>query len=214
MAGPTAMVVDAPHCKDCTAEGLDTVIELSKKSIPDVNFSQVITSFTGIRSSVKEGDFIIEASKKVEGLVNVAAIDSPGLTSCVAIAKYTVDILRDIGLVLNEKANWDGTRPDTDFFHKLSDEEKDAYIKEHPAYGKIVCRCEGITEGEIRDAIRRNPPAIDVDGVKRRTRSGMGRCQGGFCGPYVVELISEEQGIPMEEITKKGYDSYILTGRM
>jgi len=214
MAGPTAMAVASPECKDCTPKGLETVINLSKKSIPGVNFSQVITSFTGIRSSVKPGDFIIEASKKVEGLVNVAAIDSPGLTSCVAIAKYTVDILKDIGLALKEKDNWDGTRPDTDFFHKLSDEEKDAYIKEHPAYGKIVCRCEGITEGEIRDAIRRNPPAIDVDGVKRRTRSGMGRCQGGFCGPYVVELISEEQDIPMEEITKKGYDSYILSGRM
>ncbi len=214
MAGPTALAVASPERKEITPDGLNTVITLSKKSIPDVDFSQVITSFTGIRSSVKDGDFIIEASKKVSGLVNVAAIDSPGLTSCVSIAEYVVDILRDIGLATEAKEDWDGTRPDGDFFHKLTDEQKDAYIKEHPAYGKIVCRCETITEGEIRDAIRRNPPAIDVDGVKRRTRSGMGRCQGGFCGPYVMELISEEMGIPMEEITKKGYDSFMVKGKV
>ncbi len=214
MAGPTAMAVASPENKEITLEGLDIVKTLSAKSIPSVDFSQVITSFVGVRSSVDHGDFIIEASKKVEGLVHVAAIDSPGLSSCVAIAQYTVDILREIGLVTTPKSDWDGTREDTEAFRKMSNAEKDAVIKENSAYGKIVCRCEGITEGEIRDAIRRNPPAIDVDGVKRRTRAGMGRCQGGFCGPYVLELISEEQDMAMEDITKKGYDSKILTGRM
>lgn len=214
MAGPTALLVASPENKENTFEGLQTVITLSQKSIPGVDFSQVITSFSGIRSSVAHGDFIIEASKKVEGLVNVAAIDSPGLTSCVAIAEYAVDILKEIGLPTELKSDWNGCREDTEFFHRMNDEEKDAYIKEHPDYGKIVCRCETVTEGEIRDAIRRNPPAIDVDGVKRRTRSGMGRCQGGFCGPYVMELISEETGIPMEEITKKGYNSVMVKERM
>ncbi len=214
MAGPTAMAVASPENKDCTPEGLDIVAKLSKKSIPNVDFSQTITSFTGIRSSVMDGDFIIRASEKVDGLVNVAAIDSPGLTSCVAIARYVVDILQDIGLELTEKPDWDGKRPDTEFFRKMSDAEKNEYIKEHPAFGKIVCRCEQITEGEIRQAMRMNPAPIDVDGVKRRTRAGMGRCQGGFCAPYVLELISEEAGIPMEEIKKKGYTSFILSERM
>ena len=96
----------------------------------------------------------------------------------------------------------------------MSDDEKDAYIKEHPAYGKIVCRCETVSEGEIRDAIRRNPPACDIDGVKRRTRSGMGRCQGGFCMPYVMRLISEERGVAMESVTKNGKGSTPLIGKL
>ena len=96
----------------------------------------------------------------------------------------------------------------------ICDEEKNAYIKENPDYGRIVCRCEQISEGEIRDAIRRNPQARDMDGVKRRTRSGMGRCQGGFCGPYVMELLAREMGIAMEEVTKNGGDSAMLIGRI
>ncbi len=214
MAGPTALAVASPENKENTYAGLQTVITLSKKSIPGVDFSQTITNFSGIRSSVKDGDFIIEASKKVDGFVNVAAIDSPGLTSCVAIAEYVVEILQGIGLETVAKEDWDGTRESTDAFRHMSDDEKDAFIKEHPEYGKIVCRCEGITEGEIRAAIRRNPQAVDVDGVKRRTRAGMGRCQGGFCGPYVMELIAEETGIPMEQITKKGYDSFMVKEKM
>ena len=109
---------------------------------------------------------------------------------------------------------FDGNRADPHAFRKMSDEEKDAYIKEHPAYGKIICRCETVSEGEILDAIRRNPGATDVDGVKRRTRSGMGRCQGGFCLPYVMKLIAAERGIPMETVTKKGRGSEPLIGKM
>ena len=214
MTGPTATAVATPDDKEMTLAGIDTIKHLAKKSVPSVDFSQVITSFVGIRSSVAEGDFIIEPSDKVKGLVHVAAIDSPGLTCCVSIAQYAVDILRNIGLVTTPKGDWDGTREDTEAFHKMTAEQKDAFIKENAAYGKIICRCEGITEGEILDAIRRNPSAVDVDGVKRRTRAGMGRCQGGFCSPYVVELIAAEQHKPMEQITKKGNNSKILTGRL
>ncbi len=214
MTGPTATAVASPNHKEMTSKGIQTIKQLAKKSVPNVDFSQVITSFAGIRSSVAQGDFIIEPSQKVDGLVHVAAIDSPGLTCCVSIAQYVVDILRDIGLVTTPKNDWDGKREDTEAFHKMTTEQKDAFIKENAAYGKIICRCEGITEGEILDAIRRNPSAVDVDGVKRRTRAGMGRCQGGFCSPYVVELISAEQNKPMEEITKKGNNSKILTGRL
>ena len=96
----------------------------------------------------------------------------------------------------------------------MSDEEKDAFIQKNPDYGRIVCRCEQVSEGEIRAAIRRNPQAWDMDGVKRRTRSGMGRCQGGFCGPYVMELLSRELGIPMEQVTKNGGNSHMVLGRI
>ena len=113
-----------------------------------------------------------------------------------------------------EKSSWQGCRQDPHAFRKMSDEEKDAFIRQHPEYGKIVCRCETVSEGEILNAIRNNPPALDVDGVKRRTRSGMGRCQGGFCGPYVMELLSREMNMPMESITKNGGESRMVLGRI
>ncbi len=214
LTGPTATLVSGPDSTETTQEGLAQVAKLAAKSVPSVNFRQVITSFSGVRSSEKHGDFIIQASEKVENLVHVAAIDSPGLTSCVAIAKRAVEILKNLGLPLEQKADWDGHRENTRAFREMSDEEKNAYIKQHPAYGKIVCRCETVSEGEMRDAIRRNPPVFDIDGVKRRTRGGMGRCQGGFCSPYVMKLIAQEQGMAMETVTKSGKGSNPLTGKL
>lgn len=214
LTGPTAAIVETAENTEVTQNGVDTVIRFATKSVPSIQFRQVITSFTGVRSSEKNGDFIIEASKKVNGLVNVAAIDSPGLTCCVAIARYVVDVLKDIGVKLSKKENWDGTRQNTHAFREMSDEEKDAYIKKNSSYGRIICRCETISEGEILDAIRRNPKALDIDSVKRRTRAGMGRCQGGFCSPYIMKLIAKEQSIPMEQVTKKGEGSYIVIGKI
>ena len=214
LVGPTAKRVASPDSKDTTPAGLAEVERLSAKSVPTINFRQVITSFTGVRASAESSDFILCASKKVPGLIHAGAIDSPGLTCCVSIAKYLVDILAKEGLTLQEKVNWNGTRQDPNAFQKMSDEEKDAFIKENPAYGKIVCRCETISEGEILEAIRTNPGAMDMDGVKRRTRSGMGRCQGGFCGPYVMELLARQMEIPMEEVTKNGGASAMVIGRI
>lgn len=214
LTGPTAAAVSSPADNETTPEGLATVQKLAAKSVPKVNFRQVITSFSGVRSSEKSGDFIIEMSQKVKGLLNVAAIDSPGLSSSVSIAEYAVNILAREGLELNKKADWLEGREDPHAFRKMSDEEKDVYIKSHPEYGRIVCRCEGVSEGEIRNAVKSNPPALDIDGVKRRTRSGMGRCQGGFCMPYVMRIISEETGIPMEQVTKKGEGSNQIVGRI
>ena len=214
LTGPTATHVAAPNDTQTTAEDLDAVARLAARSVPGTNFRQVITSFTGVRASTPGGDFILQASDKVPHLFHAAAIDSPGLTCCVAIAKYLVDLLAKDGLALEEKTDWDGTRPNTRAFREMSDEDKDAYIKANPDYGKIVCRCETVSEGEMRDAIRRNPPALDLDGVKRRTRGGMGRCQGGFCSPYVMKLIAQEHGIPMEQVTKSGGASRPLTGKL
>ena len=214
LTGPTALAVDTPENKDTTAEGLVQVQKLAKKSVPSVDFKQVITSFTGVRSSVKSGDFIIKPSENYPDVFHAAAIDSPGLTCCASIAKYIVEMLQINGLTLCEKSEWNPLREDPHEFRKMTDEEKNEVIKKDPSFGKIVCRCETVSEGEILAAIRRNPKALDIDGVKRRTRSGMGRCQGGFCSPYVMALIAKENNIPMEEVTKNGGDSRMLTGRI
>ena len=214
LTGPTASVVETPDNKQTTKDGMQNVIRLASKSVPGVNFRNVITSFTGVRSSEKNGDFIIKESKVAKGFINVAAIDSPGLSSCVSISEYAVNVLKSAGLQLIDNEAFDGLREDPHKFRKMNDEEKDAYIKKNSSYGKIVCRCEGVSEGEIIDAIKRNPPAFDIDGVKRRTRSGMGRCQGGFCGPAVMKLIAKYNGFDKQEITKCGKGSNMLTGKL
>ena len=213
LVGPTANAVESPDHKQTTPDGLAQVRRLSAKSVPSVDFRQVITSFTGVRASEKNRDFLIEWSKNAGNVLHVAAIDSPGLTCCVSIARHVVTMLGQ-AVSLVPKENWNGVRENTHAFSHMTEEEKDAFIKENPAYGKIVCRCEQISEGEILDAIRRNPGARDMDGIKRRTRSGMGRCQGGFCGPQVMALLSKELGIGMEEVTKNGGESYMVTERI
>ncbi len=213
LIGPTAHEVE-PENTATSKEQLDIVERLAKKSVPSVNTRQVITSFAGVRASEKNGDFIISPSEKNKKFINVAAIDSPGLTSCIAIAKYVLDLLFKSGLRTELDPSFDGRREDPHIFKKMSNSEKNAYIKEHPAYGRIICRCETVSEGEIRDAINRNPRAFDIDGVKRRTRSGMGRCQGGFCSTYVMRLLSEENNIELTEITKKGNNSKTVIGAL
>ena len=214
LTGPTATEVEHGESTETTGAQLAYVQRMGAKSVPGVNFRQAITSFTGVRASVAGGDFIIKMSDKVDGFVHVAGIDSPGLTCCVSIAKYVLDILKDAGVQLAEKENWNGTREDMHAFAKMSIEEKNEVIKNNPSYGKIICRCETVTEGEIIAAITKNPVALDIDGVKRRTRSGMGRCQGGFCSSYVMKLIAQHTGTDMTDVTKNGAGSYMLTEKM
>lgn len=214
LCGPTAVHVDHPESRETTDEGLAYVRKLASKSVPGIDFRQVITSFTGVRASCADGEFHIYESKTVPGLVHAGAIDSPGLSCCVSIARYMVELLKQAGLSLETNPDFDPIRPAAHEFRNMSAAEKNAFIRNNPAYGKIVCRCETVSEGEILEAIRRNPPATDVDGVKRRTRSGMGRCQGGFCGPYVMELLAREQGIPLESVTKSGPGSEMVSERI
>ena len=209
MLGPTATDLTDKEDKDTTFAGLEQVRTLAKKSVPGVQTKKVITSFTGLRAVEEHGDFIIRWSDQVPGLLHLAAIDSPGLTCSAAIAESAVRLIGE-KLALKPNPAFTPFRRDSKAFRKMSEEEQDAFIKENPAYGHIVCRCETVSEGEIREAIRQNPPAWDVDGVKRRTRSGMGRCQGGFCAPTVMQLLSEELHIPMEEVTKRGKGSEML----
>ena len=210
LLGPTSVDREDKEDKDTTAEGFAEIITKAKENVPAIPFGKVITSFCGLRAAGNTGDFIITGA---DGFVNAAGIESPGLSASPAIAKYIAEILREQGLELAEKPDYIATRKSSHHFRDASLEEKNAMIKENPAYGRIICRCEGVTEGEILDAIRRNPGATDLDGVKRRTRAQMGRCQGGFCMPYVTELLAKELGIGYEEVTKCGGKSVINVGK-
>ena len=208
LLGPTAEDSLDKTDSSTTAEGLAKVRRLAGEQVTGIDFSKVITSFTGIRSVGSTGDFIINSP--IPSFVNVAAIESPGLSASPAIAEYAVSLLSKLG---ERRADFNPSRRPMHYFSSLTREEKNEIIKAHPEYGRIVCRCETVTEGEILEAIRTNPRPSDVDGVKRRTRATMGRCQGGFCTPYIIELLARELGIDYSEVTKFGGDSLINFGR-
>ncbi len=211
LTGPTSVDIDDKEDTSTTAVGFDHIIGLAKENIPSIPYNKTITSFCGLRSVGSTGDFIINAPKK--GFINVAAIESPGLTSAPAIAEYVTELLKEQGAELLPNENYNPIREPQHAFREAGIEEKNEMIKKDKSFGKIICRCETITEGEILRAIRTNPGARDLDGVKRRTRAQMGRCQGGFCGPQIVELLAKELGIPYEEVTKSGEGSYVNIGR-
>ena len=210
LLGPTANEGD--DSTETSADGLAFVIEKARKMCKNPPLFNTITSFAGVRAYSDRHDFIIEASKNARGVIPCAGIESPGLTASPAIAKYVVETLIGGMVTLEKNEEFNGTRKPDYFFKNLSMEEKNEIIKKDPSYGKIICRCEQVTEGEILRAIRENPPAKDIDGVKRRTRSGMGRCQGGFCQPFVAELIAKERGMSLTNVTKNGKGSNLLTG--
>ena len=211
LIGPTSEELSAPST-ETTREGLDEVIKKASSMCRNLPLHNTITSFSGIRAYSYTHDFIIEESKIVKGLINCAGIESPGLTAAPAIAEYVVNGLIGRLLVLKTNESFNGRRPKSHFFAHLDNEEKNALIKKNLAYGRIVCRCERITEGEIIDAIMSNPPARSVDAVKRRTRAGMGRCQGGFCQPHVAEILADQLGIDFEKVTKSGGKSFLNLG--
>lgn len=214
MIGPTSERTDKMDGAT-TAEGLSMVRTTACKSVPTLNFKKVITSFSGLRASCAESeDFIIEYSAASgDHAINLVGIESPGLTSAPAIAPYVRDMLEKAGLILKENKKFDPHRVSAHHFSRLSDEEKNEIVKKDPKFGHVVCFCEKITEGEVLEAIHKNPGARSVDGVKRRTRAGMGSCQGGFCAPVVTAILSRELGIPEEEVTKFGGKSKMLLGK-
>lgn len=213
LVGPTAEDIEDKSNVATTNSGLNDVRKYAVKSVPAVNTRNAITSFTGLRAHAAAHEFIIGISEKNERLINAAGIESPGLSSAPAIAKYIGEIVKSVFGDLEVKADYDDTREAPVRFRHMSDEERAELIKKNPAYGRIICRCETITEGEIIDAIKAPAGARDVDGVKRRTRAGMGRCQGGFCGSKVVEILARELGCEVNEITKFGGNSNILYER-
>lgn len=211
LTGPTSVDMEDKADTATTAEGFASIIRQAMENVEGVPFNKTITSFCGLRAVGSTEDFIITSPKT--GFVNAAGIESPGLSASPAIAEYVVDMLKEQGLTLVEKEDYDPIRKPMHAFREASMEEKNEIIKKDSSYGKVVCRCETVTEGEILAAIRTNPGARDLDGVKRRTRAQMGRCQGGFCGPVIVELLAKELGIAYEEVTKFGKGSYVNVGK-
>ena len=212
LIGPSAVDIEDKENTDTTASTLASILETAKKSVPSLTTREVITSFAGLRAHLECDDFIIEKSKVNDKFINVAGIESPGLSSAPAVGQYVADmIVSEYGA--EKKSDFNPERKPPVRFRHLSNEERKALVEKNPAYGRIICRCETITEGEILDAIRAPAGARDVDGVKRRTRAGMGRCQGGFCGSKVVELLAKELGVEINKITKFGGESKILYER-
>ncbi len=212
LVGPTAVDVDDFEATATTAEGLEALISKAGSAVRGIPMHTVITSFAGLRAHEDGHEFILGEVSDAEGFFDCAGIESPGLSSAPAIGLDTADWVAQ-KLALPEKSDFIPTRKGILDARELSFEERAKLVRENPAYGQIICRCEGISEGEILDAIRRTPGATDVDGVKRRVRAGMGRCQGGFCSPKVMEILARELGKSMNEITKTGSGSAYTVGR-
>ena len=211
LIGPTAVDIENKEGTNTTREGLDEVISKAGQNVKNLPMRQVITSFAGLRAHEDGSEFIIGEADDAEGFIDCAGIESPGLTSCPAIGGMVAEILRE-KLGLEEKENFISTRKGILNPNTLAKEERAELIRKEPAYGNIICRCEMITEGEILDAIRRPLGARSLDGVKRRTRAGMGRCQSGFCSPRTMEILARELHVNMSDITKSGGNSRLVVG--
>lgn len=211
IVGPTAIDVEDKEGTNTTREGLDLLIEKAGMNVKNLPMHQVITSFSGLRAHEDDHEFIIGEVEDAEGFIDCAGIESPGLTSCPAIGEMVADIVSE-KLGVEKKEDFIAARKGILDPETLTREERAALIKEKPAYGNIICRCEMVTEGEILDAIHRPLGAKSLDGVKRRTRAGMGRCQAGFCSPRTMEILARECHMSMLDITKSGGDSKIVVG--
>ncbi len=211
LTGPTSVDISDKEDISTTPDGFAKIIKEANENVIGIPYNKTITSFCGLRATGDTGDFIINSPKS--GFINVAGIESPGLSASPAIALMVRDILKEQGVVLKEKENYNPIRKPMHKFREASIEEKNEIIKKDKTFGRIICRCEGVTEGEILEAIRTNPKPSDLDGVKRRTRAQMGRCQGGFCSPYIINLLAEELGVSCEKITKSGKGSELITGK-
>ena len=212
LVGPTAIDIENKEGTATTAEGIEQLTVKASENVKNLPLRSVITSFAGLRAHLERHEFVIEQVKDAPGFIDVAGIESPGLSASPAIGEMVADMVKDL-LKLKEKENWIGTRKGIQKTAGLSIDEMNELIKKNPAYGTIVCRCESITEGEILDAIHRPLGARSLDGVKRRTRAGMGRCQAGFCSPRTMEILNRELGLSYEEITKSGGKSNIVIER-
>ncbi|HZJ99380.1 MAG TPA: NAD(P)/FAD-dependent oxidoreductase [Tissierellaceae bacterium] len=211
LVGPDAIDIEDKEDMGTTGDGLSKVRKTSMRTTDKINFRESIRNFAGLRALPSTGDFIIEENDKVKGFIDVVGMKSPGLSSAPAIALGVVEILENAGCILEKNPKFNGNRKQIHFM-ELSSEEKAELIKKDPRYGRIICRCESITEGEIVDSIKRSFGVLSLDGVKRRCRPGMGRCQGGFCGPRVQEIIARECNVPLEDVVLEKDGSYILIG--
>ncbi len=212
LVGPTAADVPDREAVNTTQAGLDFVAKTAGRSVKNIPLRQVITSFAGLRAHEDGDDFIIGEAANAPGFIDAAGIESPGLTSAPAIGELVAEIIRK-KLSLKENPAFVPVRKGVLRPETLSMEERNRLIAEHPEYGNIICRCEMISEGEIMDAIHRPLGARSLDGVKRRTRAGMGRCQAGFCTPRTMEILEREVPMSIFDITKNGFGGTIIVGQ-
>lgn len=210
MIGPTSEKVETVEDTTTEAESLKYLDQLAMKSVPNFQIKKTIRVFTGVRAKPNTGDFMIYPSKHMEGVVHAGGIESPGLVSAPAIAEYVEALLIEQGMSTEKKADYNPIRKPIRRINEMTTSEKIEAIEENPSYGKIICRCETVSEGEIIEAIRRPAGARTVDGVKRRVRAGMGRCQGGFCGPRVLEILARELNIDPIDVKKEMSGSEIV----
>ncbi len=210
--GPNAQNQEAKDDKSTSTEGLLEIIEGGRKLLPNLPVNQAIVTYAGIRAVANTNDFIIEPTK-VEGFVNVAGIQSPGLTASLAIAEYVIEILKKIGVDLVPRTDFNPIREVPPRFAAMSDAERNKIILENPEYGHIICRCEYVTEAEVKAAIHRPLGATTLDGVKFRTRAQMGRCHGGFCTNRIIDILAEELNLPVEAISKRGPQTELIIAK-
>lgn len=213
LVGPTAEDLDNKTDKSVTADGLGSILEDVKRLIPGVNIRDSITQYSGLRPNRNPEGLHVDVYDDLKGYINLSGVRSTGLTLSVAMGVYVADLMRETGAVMEPKKNFIERRKGVLRFYELDRGEQDEAVKKNPLYGKIVCRCETVTEGEILDCIRRPLGARSMDAVKRRVRAGMGRCQGGFCGPRVIEILARELGITVEEVNKNNEGSYMVAGK-
>ena len=213
LVGPTAEDLDNKTDKSTTAEGLASIEKDVKQLIPQVNVRDSITQYSGLRPNRNPEGLHVDTYEDLKGYINLSGVRSTGLTLSAAMGVYIADLMRELGYPMKPKAHFVRTRKGIVRFRELDEEERDRLIRENPAYGRVICRCETVTEGEILDAIRRPLGARSVDAVKRRVRAGMGRCQGGFCGPKVIGILARELGIPVTEVNKNNTGSYMVAGK-
>ena len=212
LVGPTAEDLDDKTAYETTAEGLESIAQDVRRLIPNVNLRDSITQYSGLRPNRVPEGLNVDVYDDLEGYVNLSGVRSTGLTLSVAMGKYVAQLMLSRGMKARLRDDFQSDRKGIVKFHELSREDQDALIKKDPRYGTVICRCETVTEGEIMDAIHRPIPARSMDAVKRRVRAGMGRCQGGFCGPRVLEILARELGKSVEEITKNQTGSRMITG--
>lgn len=212
--GSTAEMIEDKEDISTTREQINQLLRGAQLLVPDINAKKIIRQFAGLRSIVIDNndDFFIEASKQVKGFISVAGIQSPGVASCPAIAEYVRDILYDEGLKLSKRSDFKEYRQPIINFNMLNEEQKNELIKKNPEYGQFVCRCEYVTKGQVVDAIRRPVGALTIDGVKRRTRAGMGRCQSGFCQHKVLSILARELNLPKDKVVLDEEASNIVFG--
>lgn len=211
LVGPDAVDLQDKEDTETTLSGMDDIRARALQSVPNIPYRQMITGFVGLRAHEDKDDFILGEPEDAEGFFDAAGMESPGLSSAPAVGEYIAGLIREKG-GFQEKDHFISERKGFIEAAKLPIEERNALIRKNPKYGTIVCRCENISEGEILDAIHRTLGATSLDGIKRRVRQGMGRCQAGFCTPRTMEILSRELGIPMEKVCKNRPGSEMIKG--